>query len=122
VAEAFAEFDGILEANVYGVSIPGSDGKAGMVALSTNKDIDLDKLYQKLSSSLPAYAQPLIIRIKNEIEITGTFKHRKVELVKEGYDPKNISEPLYFCDHQSKKYIPLDNDLFGSINNQEIKL
>ena len=60
--------------------------------------------------------------IKNEIEITGTFKHRKVELVKEGYDPKNISEPLYFCDHQSKKYIPLDNDLFGSINNQEMKL
>ena len=122
VAEAFVGFDGILEANVYGVSIPGSDGKAGMAALSTNKDIDLVKLYQKLSSSLPAYAQPLIIRIKNEIEVTGTFKHRKVELVKEGYDPKNISEPLYFCDHQSRKYVPLDNDLFGSIDNQEIKL
>ena len=122
VAEAFVGFDGILEANVYGVSIPGSDGKAGMAALSTNKEIDLVKLYQKLSSSLPAYAQPLIIRIKNEIEVTGTFKHRKVELVKEGYDPKNISEPLYFCDHQSRKYVPLDNDLFGSIDNQEIKL
>ena len=122
VAEAFVGFDGILEANVYGISIPGSDGKAGMAALSTNKDIDLVKLYQKLSSSLPAYAQPLIIRIKNEIEVTGTFKHRKVELVKEGYDPKNISEPLYFCDHQSRKYVPLDNDLFGSIGNQEIKL
>ena len=122
VAEAFVGFDGILEANVYGVSIPGSDGKAGMAALSTNKDIDLVKLYQKLSSSLPAYAQPLIIRIKNEIEVTGTFKHRKVELVKEGYDPKNISEPLYFCDHQSRKYVPLDNDLFGSIDNQKIKL
>ena len=122
VAEAFVGFDGILEANVYGVSIPGSDGKAGMAALSTNKDIDLVKLYQKLSSSLPTYAQPLIIRIKNEIEVTGTFKHRKVELVKEGYDPKNISEPLYFCDHQSRKYVPLDNDLFGSIDNQEIKL
>ena len=122
VAEAFVGFDGILEANVYGVSIPGSDGKAGMAALSTNKDIDLVKLYQKLSSSLPAYAQPLIIRIKNEIEVTGTFKHRKVELVKEGYDPKNISEPLYFCDHQSKKYVPLDNNLFGIIDNQEIKL
>ena len=122
VAEAFVGFDGILEANVYGVSIPGSDGKAGMAALSTNKDIDLVKLYQKLSSSLPAYAQPLTIRIKNEIEVTGTFKHRKVELVKEGYDPKNISEPLYFCDHQSRKYVPLDNDLFGSIDNQEIKL
>ena len=45
-----------------------------------------------------------------------------IELVKEGYDPKNISEPLYFCDHQSKKYVPLDNNLFGIIDNQEIKL
>ena len=122
VAEAFAGFEGVLETNVYGVNIPGSDGKAGMAALSTNKDINLDELYEKLSTSLPAYAQPLIIRIKNEIEITGTFKHRKVELVKEGYDPKSILEPLYFCDHKSKKYIPLDNDLFLSIKNQELKL
>jgi fatty-acyl-CoA synthase len=122
VAEAFVGFEGVLEANVYGVYIPGSDGKAGMAALSTNKDINLIKLYEKLSLSLPAYAQPLIIRIKNEMETTGTFKHRKIELVKEGYSPKNISEPLYFCDHQSKKYIPLDSNLFDRIQNQELKL
>ena len=67
VAEAFVGFEGVLEANVYGVYIPGSDGKAGMAALSTNKDINLIKLYEKLSLSLPAYAQPLIIRIKNEM-------------------------------------------------------
>ena len=122
VAEAFAGFDGILEANVYGVSIPGSDGKAGMAALSTDKDINLDNLYQSLSSSLPSYAQPLVLRIKKEIEITGTFKHRKVELVKEGFNPKEIKEPMYFCDHKTQTYLPLDEELFEKIQNKELKL
>ncbi|MEC7366001.1 MAG: long-chain-acyl-CoA synthetase [Pseudomonadota bacterium] len=122
VAEAFAGFDGILETNVYGVSIPGSDGKAGMAALSTDRDINLENLYQSLSSSLPSYAQPLFLRIKKEIEITGTFKHRKVELVKEGYNPKEIKEPMYFCDHKTQTYLPLDEELFAKIQNKELKL
>ncbi|MEC8497759.1 MAG: long-chain-acyl-CoA synthetase, partial [Pseudomonadota bacterium] len=122
VAEAFAGFDGILETNVYGVSIPGSDGKAGMAALSTDRDINLENLYQSLSSSLPSYAQPLFLRIKKEIEITGTFKHRKVELVKDGYNPKEIKEQMYFCDHETQTYLPLDEELFAKIQNKELKL
>ena len=122
VAEAFAGFDGILETNVYGVSIPGSDGKAGMAALSTDRDINLDNLYQSLSSSLPSYAQPLFLRIKKEIEITGTFKHRKVELVKDGYNPEEIKEPMYFCDHKAQTYLPLDQELYNKIQNKELKL
>ena len=122
VAEAFAGFDGILETNVYGVSIPGSDGKAGMAALSTDRDINLENLYESLSSSLPSYAQPLFLRIKKEIEITGTFKHRKVELVKDGYNPKEIKEPMYFCDHNTQTYLPLDQELFDKIQNKELKL
>ena len=122
VAEAFAGFDGILEANVYGVNIPGSDGKAGMAALSTDRDINLENLYESLSSSLPSYAQPLFLRIKKEIEITGTFKHRKVELVKDGYNPKEIKEPMYFCDHKTQTYLPLDQELFNKIQNKEFKL
>jgi len=122
VAEAFAGFDGILETNVYGVSIPGSDGKAGMAALSTDRDINLENLYESLSSSLPSYAQPLFLRIKKEIEITGTFKHRKVELVKDGYNPREIKEPMYFCDHETQTYLPLDQELFDKIQNKELKL
>ena len=122
VAEAFAGFDGILETNVYGVSIPGSDGKAGMAALSTNREINLENLYQSLSSSLPSYAQPLFLRIKKEIEITGTFKHRKVELVKDGYNPEEIKEPMYFCDHKAQTYLPLDQELYNKIQNKELKL
>ena len=93
-----------------------------MAALSTDRDINLENLYQSLSSSLPSYAQPLFLRIKKEIEITGTFKHRKVELVKDGYNPKEIKEPMYFCDHKKQTYLPLDQELFDKIQNKELKL
>ena len=93
-----------------------------MAALSTDRDINLENLYQSLSSSLPSYAQPLFLRIKKEIEITGTFKHRKVELVKDGYNPKEIKEPMYFCDHETQTYLPLDEELFAKIQNKELKL
>src|SRR5204863_6712202 len=33
VSEAVTAFPGVAEANVYGVSIPGRDGRAGMAAL-----------------------------------------------------------------------------------------
>jgi len=79
-------------------------------------------LYQSLSSSLPSYAQPLFLRIKKEIEITGTFKHRKVELVKDGYNPEEIKEPMYFCDHKAQTYLPLDQELYNKIQNKELKL
>ena len=58
-----------------------------MAALVANSDINLKDLYSHLKNSLPSYAMPLILRIKKEIEITGTFKHKKVDLVKEGYNP-----------------------------------
>ena len=104
------------------MNIPGSDGKAGMAAISTDRDLDLKNLYNTLTSSLPSYAQPLILRIKKEIEITGTFKHRKVELVKEGFNPEEIKEPMYFCDHLAKTYLPLDKNLYEKIYNKELKL
>ena len=76
--------------------MPGNDGKAGMAALVANSDINLKDLYSHLKNSLPSYAMPLILRIKKEIEITGTFKHKKVDLVKEGYNPQDVSDPLFF--------------------------
>ena len=83
---------------------------------------DLENFYESLSSSLRSFAQTLFLLIKKEIEITGTFKHRKVELVKEGYNPKEIKEPMYFCDHKTQTYLPLDQELFEKIQNKELKL
>ena len=44
-------------------------------------------LRYSVSKDLPRYARPLFLRIKDELEVTQTFKHKKVNLQKEGFNP-----------------------------------
>ncbi len=115
VAEAISVFPGVKEANVYGVHVPGADGRAGMASIVAPSDIDMAKLRAHLEKELAAYAQPLFVRLQPEMEITGTFKHRKVDLVKEGFDPSAITDPIYFNDPAAKAFVPLDQELFDKI-------
>jgi fatty-acyl-CoA synthase len=122
VAEAISVFPGIQEANVYGVAVPGTDGRAGMASLVTAGPIDLDAFKAHLDKNLPAYARPIFLRMQGEMEVTGTFKHRKVELVKEGYDPRTVKDPLYFLNPVTGHYVPLTTDLHDRIVAGEIRL
>jgi fatty-acyl-CoA synthase len=114
VAEVLSVCPGVKEANVYGVSVPGQDGRAGMAALVVDERFDPMALAERCARELPAYARPLFLRLLPQIEITGTFKHRKVELVKEGFDPAAIADPLYFLDGE-RGYVKLDPELHGRI-------
>lgn len=107
VGEALAAIPGIATANVYGVAVPGTDGKAGMAAITSDGNIDFSNLRAKLSSSLPAYAIPVFIRVQPEAETTGTFKYRKVELVQEGFDPSRTGDPVWILDIETGAYVPL---------------
>ena len=122
VAEAISVYPGVKEANVYGVSVPGTDGRAGMASVVGGDDFDLDNFRAYLSDQLPDYAQPLFIRLQPEMEITGTFKHRKVDLVKEGFDPDVIAEPVYFNDPAAKTFVPLDAALYQKICAGDVRL
>lgn len=122
VAEALSVIDGIDEANVYGVQVPGTDGRAGMASLVTGPDFDLAALAPRLQRELPDYAVPIFLRLQQEMEITGTFKHRKVELVKEGFDPDTISDPIYMFSPQQSQYIPLDKALYDRVCSGEERL
>ena len=117
VAETISAFPGVEEALVYGVAAPGYEGRAGMAALvvSDMAKFDLAGLRAHLESALPAYARPLFLRIRAELEATGTFKPKKSALVAEGFDPAAISEPLYFDDRIARAYRPLDAELYASI-------
>ena len=95
VAEALTVFPGVREVNVYGVQVPNTDGRAGMASVVAGDDLDLEAYDAHIARALPAYAQPYFLRLQPEIEITGTFKHRKVDLVKEGFDPAKVADPLY---------------------------
>lgn len=122
VSEAISAFKGIDEVNVYGVEVPNQDGRAGMASLVVNDDFNLEKLYEYLSEQLPVYSVPVFIRISPEIEKTGTFKYKKTDLVKDGYDPSKIQDPIYYASGGDKRYINLDQDSFQKINTLEIRV
>jgi fatty-acyl-CoA synthase len=108
VSEAITAFPGVKEANVYGVKLPGHDGKAGMAALVADDGIDLAALRRHLQAQLPDYARPLFLRVTDTIDATGTFKQKKGELVREGFDPGASDDPIYFNDAAAEAFVRLD--------------
>ncbi|XP_071965191.1 long-chain fatty acid transport protein 2-like [Antedon mediterranea] len=118
VAGILDEFPGVMEANVYGVTIPGQDGRAGMAAItlsSAYESLDFKALYTYLKNKLPSYARPKFIRITNNMDLTGTFKHKKSDFVKQGFDPMIITDALYYVNNESKTYDELNAELYASV-------
>ncbi len=122
VAAALSRFEGITQANVYGVKVAGYDGRAGMAAIVAEGDLDLAKLKAHVDANLPHYARPVFLRLSQEAETTSTFKFKKTNLVKAGFDPANISEPLYFASPDSGGYERIDTEVFRTINSGEQRL
>ena len=122
VAEAFT-FDGIEQANVYGVEVKGHSGRAGMAALVTGEQpLDLDALHAHVHANLPSYARPLFLRLQEQTDTTGTFKFRKVDLVKEGFDPAKISDRILFDHPTENRYVPLTPELYAAILSGELRV
>lgn len=122
VAETITQFPGIAEANVYGVAIPGREGRAGMAALVVHGEIDLGAFRAYLAKHLPEYARPLFLRIQQQIETTSTFKQKKLDLVRQGFDPSVIGDPLYFNDSASQSFVRLDRPLYERIVKGEARV
>lgn len=122
VSEAITIFPHIKEANVYGVRVPGTEGRAGMAALVVEDGFDLAAFAQHLAEQLPPYARPAFLRISEALETTSTFKQRKLDLVKEGFDPNAICDPLYVLHPEVNTYVPLGPALFSEIDQERIRL
>lgn len=122
VAAAISGFDGVEQANVYGVEVPGADGRAGMASIVASKELDLPALREHLIKALPHYARPVFLRIGDATDTTGTFKFKKTDLVKAGYDPEKVSDALFFSNPISEMYEPIDAALFHKINTGSLRL
>lgn len=124
VAETLGLVDFIQEVNVYGVEIPGHEGRAGMAAMIVRPGLTFDgnKLFEHVVRDLPAYARPHFIRLQEVMEMTSTFKQQKFQLVQSGFNPSTISDPLYVLDHLQKSYIPLTDSIYQNILSGERKL
>jgi fatty-acyl-CoA synthase len=94
VEEVLCRFPGILDAVVYGVTIPDSDGRAGMAAIVVDDEFKLDRLDDHLQL-LPEYARPLFLRLCREINTTGTFKHTRQQFIRDGFDLTTTDDPIY---------------------------
>ena len=122
VAEALSVVDGVQEVNVYGVSVPGADGRAGMAALVTAQGFDPAPLGEKIAGNLAFFARPVFIRLRPEMEITGTFKLKKADLVKDGFDPGRIDDPLYWYNQASGRYEALTHAVYADIAAGRLKI
>jgi fatty-acyl-CoA synthase len=122
VRDAISAVAGVLDATVYGVPVPGSEGRAGMAAIVAGPAFDLQILSEHLGASLPSYARPLFLRVEDKIDVTSTFKHTKAGLVRDGFDPAKIAGTLYFRDPETQRFVHLDETLFREIAAGTIKL
>ena len=120
VATVLNEFSGIVEANVYGVAVPGADGRAGMAAVEVAGTLDLAGLKAHLTKRLPAYARPVFLRVVKSLAITETFKQKKQDLARDGFDPAHVSDPLYA--DIGEGYVSLDDELYTRIKTGRIRI
>ena len=112
----------IADTAVYGVAVEGYDGKAGMAAIVLKENaskLDFDALAGTYAH-LPSFSRPIFIRITARLPLTNTFKHKKSELVKEGYDVDKITDSVYVYIHGMLE--PLTSELLMSIRASVVQL
>lgn len=106
VAAELGSFAGLEFINIYGVNVPENEGRAGMAQVVMQKGCTFDPraFYEFVSERLPHYARPVFVRVGNQADMTTTFKQRKMDLQKQGYDPANFADDLYIKDDKQGTY------------------
>jgi fatty-acyl-CoA synthase len=79
-------------------------------------------LQHHLSNRLPAYACPVVVRICAGLDTTETFKQKKQELMREGFDPRLVGDPLFWTDPKAEAYLPVDAAIHARILDGSIRL
>ncbi|KAK9419655.1 putative AMP-binding enzyme [Seiridium unicorne] len=128
VSEVLGRYPGILEATVYGISLPGHDGKAGMAAVyidPAHKEFDYSGLLKHARTHLPKYAVPIFIRQIRERSATHNNKQNKVPLKNEGIDPTKVKDdPIFWISENGKgsSYVPYGQQEWDFLNSGKARL
>ena len=117
VAAILNNANGVMDCNVYGVQVDSAEGKAGMAAINVSSEINFSSFIEHVNENLNSFQRPYFLRLTSDMKTTGTFKHQKEDLKKQGFDPNLISDKLYF--YQKDSYVEIDNNLFKRIHSGE---
>ncbi|XP_021961206.1 long-chain fatty acid transport protein 4 [Folsomia candida] len=122
VESIISTISGLKGTTVFGVEVPGTDGRAGMAVMSDPENsLDLHQLAIGVIKSLPSYARPLFLRIlTTEIEMTGTYKLKKNEYQKSGFNLNLIQDKVYFFN--GKQYLQMDKQMHEDIISGKIRV
>ncbi|XP_072240575.1 long-chain fatty acid transport protein 1-like [Leuresthes tenuis] len=114
---------GHTDVAVYGVSVPGVEGKAGMAAIAhAGGHFDLDAFWIAVQKALPSYARPVFLRLLSSVDTTGTFKISKVRLQREGYKPQDTREKICFLNSRAGCYEAVTDELYNAIKEGKVSL
>ena len=124
MADALCAGPGVNSAAVYGVAVPGAEGRAGMAALELDPGVDAADLPQRLTrhlrGRLPRYARPVFVRLVDRLPSTETFRLKKQDLIGQGFDPALCGGDIWF-DPSGDGYVPLDAATHGDILAERIR-
>ena len=118
VGDIVSAFPGIDFCNVYGVQVPGANGRAGMAAITLAEGVqqlDLAAFTAHVRRELPPYARPVFVRLRPAMELTGTYKMVKGDLKREGYDISAVTDPVYVMKPGAEGYERLDAEYLEAV-------
>jgi len=118
VEKVINTFPQVSESSVYGVLIPGTEGRVGMASVipfTKPEEFDLKGFADLIRGALPGYAVPRFLRFKTEFETTGTHKIKKNVLWDEGFTLEKIADPLFVMLPERSEFEPLTKELYEAI-------
>ena len=108
-------YPNVQEVNIYGVQIPGYDGRACCAAMCwDDASFNFDDFLTYVKTEIAPYARPLFLRKVQQMQVTGTLKHQKQQLRSEGMNPNISSDPLWFL-QDGKRYLPLSKEVYPQV-------
>lgn len=117
VANELSGLAGLELINIYGVQVPEHEGRAGMAAIvmQQGKDFDPNAFYALTEAKLPRYAAPQFVRVSSVADMTSTFKLRKVDLQKQGYNPIGCDDPIYIRNDKLETYVRYSDEALTAV-------
>ncbi|MFW9867963.1 MAG: long-chain-acyl-CoA synthetase [Candidatus Thorarchaeota archaeon] len=124
VEDIITSCEEVEHSSVYGVQIPGTEGRAGMASIFSNmphETFNFNKFTKLVNENLPKYAIPLFIRFLSKLSTTSTYKILKSEMKKIGFNIKKTDDPIYVLLPNSSDYTLLTEKIYSDIVNKNYR-